>query len=230
MPGQARGMLLVWMDMAPDHQDDFHAWYNRDHLPERIALPGFRTGRRWQAVKGAPEFMAAYELDDPAATAAPEYRERLEHPTAWTRRVMPHFRNTLRGVCAITARVGMGSGGFAATLRLAPPAAQREGLRLWLTAEGLPALMKLSGIVGALLVEAVPEGAPRTPTAEQKLRAEPDGNLDWALLIEGMSALEAEGAAHSLVRHSAAAQGGAPLQAEQGVYRFLCGVVPPAGP
>lgn len=174
MAGMLKGALLVWMDVEMGHQDDFDAWYNRQHLFERIAVPGFLTGRRWQAVRGSPRFLATYDTVAPEALQGEEYRRRLENPTPWTLRVMPRFRNTIRGVCAITARRGSGAGGCIATLRLSPAASQREPLRQWLSSQGLGQIAELPGIVTAYLCEAVQPGASRSRTAEQELRKEPD--------------------------------------------------------
>ncbi len=230
MAKMAQGMLVVWMDIEPAVRDDFDAWYNREHLFDRITVPGFMTGRRWQAVRGAPEFLATYETAAPATMQGEEYRRRLEHPTPWTHRVMPGFRNTIRGVCGITARCGTGSGGTVATLRFSPAAAQREPLHHWLTERGLPQIAELPGVMTAYLSEAVQPGVTRSRTAEQVLRKEPDRNVDWVLLIEGTSEAAVEGAAERLHTSATQAAGIGNWTADQGVYRFLCGVVPSAAP
>lgn len=226
MAGMLKGALLVWMDVEMGHQDDFDAWYNRQHLFERIAVPGFLTGRRWQAVRGSPRFLATYDTVAPEALQGEEYRRRLENPTPWTLRVMPRFRNTIRGVCAITARRGSGAGGCIATLRLSPAASQREPLRQWLSSQGLGQIAELPGIVTAYLCEAVQPGASRSRTAEQELRKEPDRNVDWVILIEGTAEAAVEDAAGRLQSGAKESAGVADWGAELGVYRFLCGVVP----
>ncbi len=227
MPTLPPGLLVIWTDVAAPDRADFDEWYNREHLPDRISLPGFRTGRRWQAVRGAPEFLATYETASIEAMREPEYRRRLDHPTPWTQRVMPHFRNTLRGLCEITVRAGAGAGGCVATVRLGPDASQRQPLRAWLAERGLADAAGQAGVVSACLAEALAATGPAAPSAEQKLRATPDRVVEWAILIEGTTADAVEHAAQGLLASAAKALGSAPLRAETGVYRFLCGVLPP---
>jgi len=71
-------------------QEEFNAWYDSEHLAERLAIPGFRSARRWVAEVAAGEgkYLATYELDSPAVLQSAPYRARLEAPTPWTRRCL----------------------------------------------------------------------------------------------------------------------------------------------
>ncbi len=57
----------------PAARDDFHEWHNREHMPERVGIPGFRRGRRYVAISGAPEFFNLYEADSPETLAGQDY-------------------------------------------------------------------------------------------------------------------------------------------------------------
>jgi hypothetical protein len=59
------GVVAIWQDLLPDAKDDFYEWQNREHMPERVGIPGFRRGRRYIAAKGAPEYFNLYEADSP---------------------------------------------------------------------------------------------------------------------------------------------------------------------
>jgi len=37
-------------------EEEFNAWYDSEHLPERLAIPGFRSAREGK-------YLATYELD-----------------------------------------------------------------------------------------------------------------------------------------------------------------------
>ncbi|MFI5399906.1 MAG: hypothetical protein ACHQZQ_02500 [SAR324 cluster bacterium] len=219
-----KGMLLVWVDIAAPAQDDFNEWYDREHLADRVSVPGFLDGRRFQALSGGPEFFAVYETRDPATLRSAAYRERLQHPTPWTSRVMPHFRNTVRGVCRQTVRAGHGAGGVLATLRLSPDPARRAPLRQWLAQSGLPGIVGLPGVLAACLAEGVAEPAQQAPTAEVALRGSEDRSVDWAILVEGIAREPVERATHTLLAEAGAAQGVPSLSADAGLYRYLCGV------
>jgi len=56
-----QGAVAIWHDIAPEGRSDFYAWHGREHMPERVGIPGFLRGRRYIALDGAPEFFNLYE-------------------------------------------------------------------------------------------------------------------------------------------------------------------------
>ena len=48
------GAVCIWHDIEPEATDEFYQWHNREHMPERVGIPGFLRGRRYIAVAGAP--------------------------------------------------------------------------------------------------------------------------------------------------------------------------------
>ena len=110
----ADGIMAIWMDCDAEHLADFDAWYDRQHLYERTSTPGFVTGTRYRAIRGRPAFGAVYETESPAVMRSEAYLARLEKPTAWTSRVMPHFRNTIRTVFSRTLDFGASRGAMQA--------------------------------------------------------------------------------------------------------------------
>ena len=44
------GAVCIWHDIAPEATDEFYQWHNREHMPERVGIPGFRLGRRYIAL------------------------------------------------------------------------------------------------------------------------------------------------------------------------------------
>ena len=110
------GRLAIWNDCAPIHVAAYEAWYQGEHLVERLGVPGFRLGRRYQAIAGAPEYFTYYEVDGPEVLASPAYVERLENPTPATHRIMTQvFQNMNRTVCRVTEASGRFRGAFAVT-------------------------------------------------------------------------------------------------------------------
>ena len=71
-------------------EEEFNAWYDTEHLPERLAIPGFRSARRWVAevAPGEGKYLATYELDSAAVLQSPPYLERFANATPWTRRCL----------------------------------------------------------------------------------------------------------------------------------------------
>jgi hypothetical protein len=63
MARKGQGILLVYTDLIePKYEEEFNAWYNTEHLPELLAIPGVLDAARYVAKKGVPKYLAAYEL------------------------------------------------------------------------------------------------------------------------------------------------------------------------
>lgn len=77
------GILAIWNDCASEGYDHFERWYIREHLQERVGVPGFRFGRRYEAVSGADRrFFAFYEVESPDVLSSKAYVDRLPPPSA----------------------------------------------------------------------------------------------------------------------------------------------------
>lgn len=87
------GLRYVEVDCPPELEGEFHAWYNTEHIPERLGVRGFVTGRRYPALEGAPRWLAAYELEGLGVLESREYLDWLDPlQTAWTRRILASTR------------------------------------------------------------------------------------------------------------------------------------------
>jgi hypothetical protein len=76
--------------------EEFNAWYEAEHLPERLAVPGFRSARRW--VRGGI-YVATYELDSPEVLQSKPYLERFHNQTPWSRRCLGKCLTFKRWAC-----------------------------------------------------------------------------------------------------------------------------------
>ncbi len=73
-----RHILLAITDCTPGEERKFHDWYDTQHLPDVLAIPGFVRAERFAGVPNtsgeepAHRFLAIYEIDteDIAATMA----------------------------------------------------------------------------------------------------------------------------------------------------------------
>lgn len=93
MVERPQGLLHVMMDVDPEHEEEFNRWYWEEHIPERLALPGFISARRFVAKAGEPKYLVIYELESVAALDTPEYKHAYGNPTPWTRRMGQHYRS-----------------------------------------------------------------------------------------------------------------------------------------
>ena len=83
-----KGFLLVMMQPPPALEDEFNAWYDSEHIPERLAVPGFLTGLRFVCLDGHPRYLALYDLERYEVLQSPAYRKvGYDQASPWTRRV-----------------------------------------------------------------------------------------------------------------------------------------------
>jgi hypothetical protein len=177
--------VAMWWSIAPEMRDEFEDWHSREHMPERLAIPGFLRGTRWIAESGEPSYFILYEVSDLATITSGPYLERLNNPTPWSRKMMPHHLNMVRSLCVLRAGWGSGLPHTLATIRLA---------------ERLPDLPKRKGLTGVHLLESQPmAGMPQT--TEQKIRGG-DRTAGWVMLVGGYDrqAVEAVATASLLYR------------------------------
>ena len=43
----AKGLLFASFDFSTAHADEFHDWYDLEHVPERLRVPGIMNATRW---------------------------------------------------------------------------------------------------------------------------------------------------------------------------------------
>jgi len=179
MPGRAA--LLLFFDIAPDAIAEHDDWHTHEHLPERLSIPGFLRGTRWEALRaGQPRYFVVYEVSDVEVLTSGPYLERLNHPTPWTSKMMPHYRGMTRGLCRVTGRAGLGSGGAALVARFRP-AGDAAALRERMTKEVMSGLASRPGLGACTLFESA---AAAPMTKEQSIRGK-DAGIDWALVATG---------------------------------------------
>ena len=183
-------ILTVWTSVDEQLERQFNAWYSREHVLERVDVPGFRTGTRYRAVEGTPMFLAVYELDDALVIAGDDYLHCLNHPTPDTLENMPRFRDVERGVFDVRARIGRGHGGAAYSLRFDPKDSPEADVSRWFDGQLKTLLAQLPKINSAqywtVNRKAIEETSKR-PALERRLRGDKDKIWDHAILMEGES-------------------------------------------
>jgi len=205
MDGLPRAAMLLSFDIAAEAQLEHDDWHSHEHLPERLAIPGFLRGSRWRALAGGPAYFVMYEVGELGVLASPAYMDRLNHPSPWTAKMMPSYRGMRRGLCEIVARAGHGLGGFGLLLRFGVQADGEAALRDWLAGELAPALPAQTGLASTMLLRS---GLQAAPTVEQRIRGQ-DAAVDWALLVTGFARSSIEALATGALMPSALARRGA---------------------
>lgn len=182
------GVLVNWGGVLAEAEADYNAWHSLQHMPERIAVPGFARGRRAVAVEGTPthlKYFMMYEVASPEVLVSASYLSRLNDPTPWTQRILATYVMPSRTVCRVIASEGNGTGGYIATIHMgyAPDVehafADSERIRSIMTARGVLAFHVLRG----------DSSLGQQPTVEKRYRESqgaPDRTVGTVLLVEGL--------------------------------------------
>jgi hypothetical protein len=211
--------MLLWFDIVPEHVAEHDEWHTREHFPERVGIPGFLRAQRWVSQAPAtPRYLVSYEVRDVETLTSAPYRERLDHPTDWTRRMMPHYRGMVRGFCRRRHGLGIVLGSELLAVRFSPQPGRREALSRWLVDECLPAVSARAGFASAF--ELAAEGEPPM-TAEQRIRGR-DATVDGVLLVTGYAGGFLDELGRGELSARALEARGAAAGTQSGRYRLAC--------
>jgi hypothetical protein len=107
MPGKPKYMMIVSMDVDPEHEALFNEVYDLEHIPNLSRVPGvlgitrykreqliMNIGgeRRIMRAENEPAYTVTYELEDPSVLTSPEWNDAVE-AGRWPAQVRPHTRN-----------------------------------------------------------------------------------------------------------------------------------------
>jgi hypothetical protein len=201
------GILAIFNDVASGGEAELNAWFQGEHLIERLSVPGFLYGRRHKAISGASAFFNFYLVESPAVLTSKPYLERLDHPTPLTKKIMSGvFVNMNRTVCRRTLRCGVFRGAYAVVVRF-DEAPDESALAARL--ENLVADTAIAG--GEIWIATDPAGQP--VSMEEKLRGG-DEKIMGALLVDTLHQNDAEALGKQLAREFPGT--------EVGVFGVLC--------
>jgi len=112
------GMLFVASDIGADDETDFNAWYDREHIEERVRMDGVISAARYIAVDSHPKYLSLYWADSIGVFASQAYSHAFRHQTPWSVKTLPKMLSPTRRIGEVSASVGLGSGGWVAALPL----------------------------------------------------------------------------------------------------------------
>lgn len=116
-----QAQLFVWSDIDPDHEADFNQWYDREHMEERVRIPGFTGARRYRAVSGsARRYLALYRASALSDFTSAAYQKAFTKQTQWSVTNFGRMSNTRRRVMHVAQEGGFGWGGALVLIELAP--------------------------------------------------------------------------------------------------------------
>jgi hypothetical protein len=213
MPIAGKGMLLTSMDIDPNDEAEFNRWYDREHLIERVAIPGFLEARRYIAHAASPKYLCLYSTATFELLGSETYRAVLTNPTEWSKKVLPRFKNMIRVIARIAISRGRGRGAALGIIRLRPAAGSTEQLRAAIAEKLEPE--KRDGIVSMHLIESDP--ALSKPITDDPPVSDP-GSADWFILIDGTDVNAVEAA---IARFASREAFGGAAPVSSGIYKLM---------
>ena len=93
-------VLVVTMEMDEADEAEFNEWYNEQHLPERMAIPGYVSARRFKLKDGnnALKYLCIWEMVDGSPLQSEMYKDQNAHPTELYLRVNKTIKVRTRGL------------------------------------------------------------------------------------------------------------------------------------
>jgi len=149
----AKGLLFASFDYSPAQEDEFNDWYDLEHVPERMRVPGFLNAQRWVGDENPKIAVATYDLETHAVMSSPAYQAiGGANGSVWTKRVTAIAKRILRfegvqllpGDCTGPAEA---NGLLVASMNVDPEA--EAEFNEWYNNEHLPQLGAVPGVLTA---------------------------------------------------------------------------------
>ena len=89
-------MVIVRIDVKPEMEEEFNRWYNEEHLPYLLNVPGVLWAKRGINAGEGPKYIAVYEHENINVQHSVSYQNAVS--TEWTEKLKPHFLKVEREV------------------------------------------------------------------------------------------------------------------------------------
>src|SRR5260370_11406892 len=145
----AAGLFYVYTDPGSVDEAEFHDWYDHEHGPARLTVPGVRSMYRYGALdEEKPPWLALYDLDSPGVLDSPSYK-------ALAAQASDRDKSVTAGLAALDRRVyeQLSSDGPAwdgpapviLAVAMSVSAGAEDDLAAWYTDEHIPMLLEVPG-------------------------------------------------------------------------------------
>ena len=139
-----KGMLFSQMEPPPEIEAEFNDWYETEHIPARLALPGFSRAVRYRECGAERKYLAIYEIDDLAVLESPGYNVVKTQPSERTAFMLKSVKGFTRYTCTQTydSRSVADAPEYLSAVAFAVPEALRARVDDWHANEEIPLLMR----------------------------------------------------------------------------------------
>jgi len=147
------GMLMAVLGYDTVNEEEFHDWYETEHIPERKRIPGFLSVQRFIAINKEKVSVAIYDLASLDVLSTPDYQAVAgKNYSPWSNRIQSRASSFLRYE-AVQIFPGKqtapeGAGGLLVVGYNVGPEDEDEVNR-WYETEHIPALLQVDGVLAA---------------------------------------------------------------------------------
>ena len=184
-------VLVNWGGIVEVKELEYNEWHSKEHMPERISLPGFLRGLRAVGISGTDinhKYFMMYEAERKEVFVSKKYLERLNNPTDWTKDILSNYLSPSRTICSVISSKSIGVGGYISTIRfLGNKILKNQNVEYLKTATSI--ILKLNGVTGMHVLMG-DSSFGQMNTQEKKIRSSQgldDQIVSQAVIIEGLN-------------------------------------------
>ena len=145
----AAGLFYVYTEPGSVDEAEFHDWYDNEHGPARLKVPGVRGAYRYRALDDQkPPWLALYELDSPDVLDSPEYKAVSANASDRDKSVAAGLATLDRRIYEQISEDGSPVGRPAPVIlavAMSVPEGSEDDMDAWYTEEHIPMLLKVPG-------------------------------------------------------------------------------------
>ena len=164
---EAKALMTAWTHVPPEREEEFNAWYDTEHLPQIVALPGFVLGRRYVCEGATPKYLGWYDTADETVEPGPHLKQAIADSTPWGQRIAGFLQHRERMNFRLMRDVGEKPRADTSWLYIVHtdiPDPIVDEYNEWYDKEHLPRLVTVPGVIRARRYTAV-SGSPKYLTA-----------------------------------------------------------------
>jgi len=165
---EAKALMTAWTHVPPEREEEFNAWYNTEHLPQIVALPGFVLGRRYVCDRATPRYLAWYDTADATVEPGPHLQKYFADSTPWWQRIARFLQHRERMNFQLMRDVGEKQSDDTPWLYIVHtdiPDHIVDEYNEWYDKEHLPRLVTVPGVIRARRYNRVSGPGPQYLTA-----------------------------------------------------------------
>lgn len=156
MEAKSNVVYFAKAEAEPEYEEELSRWYNEEHIPLLMKVPGYLGAKRYVAVEGGPKFLTFWEIESIDAYKSKAHDEAVDTP--WTHKLRPHMKIQLEFSRQIFPESGTmhgvawdqrGEGASIMVNRFDLEPSKEAEYNAWYEEEHIPALCQVPGVIGA---------------------------------------------------------------------------------